>query len=776
MPSTRRIYSYGAGPRAARPLRPDELTEAERRLVQRLVNTLAQMARPGASNAFAGEPWAMVVPDPRGRVLVIDGERGTGKTSLMLTVIDQLSPSPVTEGKVPEMDTKSDSKVRSITPLDFDPVPDGLPIHAWLVQAFQSVVEHLERSAPDHGARESCLREPRGLRERWSRLLDRATMGWAPVHDGRSLPDRVLDHRDQLREYHALSADWCAFVDLLFERLKGQASLIVVPVDDVDLQVGRGVELLHALRLFQHPRIAWLLTADLDHIQHVLYLHYSGAHARLSSRYAGELSEADVAESRSASERLSTALISKVFPPSMRFRTERPSLGRLLQWKGATGTESGRTLQQHLDEESLNGGQGGPRLGTWLVEFEAALEGLGGLDYSWRDVQHLLDDLGGSGREAAPEEVGEKPDDHRSPGERGGSGNKSAGILQFLLDPGRSGHAEVSTRPGEARLLRYTLRGAFRAVQANGWYVGPSNQRITTGGPLRLSQRDDLGQTAPADAAATAFLARAIFQASAGVAPLVRADGIFYEVGAMFVWTRWTHAPRNAVFCWPFASYPRLSELGRWTEDWKADVAKARESKEPAEALAFAWLARQLLWNGWKTEKLPDLSAWLEDLSAPLMHVQWDALFRVLRDFSKNPPSKDGDETFFPDWLRRVPLLATPEFGLPPLVQKGILRYSLCDNDGVEAGPDQAHQKLSELKLDRRQQVADALWEAWEVDGRPDEEGPSEEQESELLETLERFFPSAPWSGLHSAEAWKRRWQERSADGVLTSHQGAQKE
>ncbi len=87
-----------------------------------------------------------------GRVLFIDGPRGAGKTSLLLTILKRWRNG----SKTTDANEKGpcNENLRVLLPvLDFDPLPPGMPLHGWLIEAWRKEVrevgqEALSRQAP----------------------------------------------------------------------------------------------------------------------------------------------------------------------------------------------------------------------------------------------------------------------------------------------------------------------------------------------------------------------------------------------------------------------------------------------------------------------------------------------------------------------------------------------------------------------------------------------------------------------------------------------------
>ena len=208
----------------------DRLREAKKTAIE------AKLLGPDRYLAFA--------EDRHARVLLLDGERGTGKTSLMLTLVKRWhhfaaekgaensikiayrervsnlddsvirnwriggSPEPkdiktrLTEGTIRE--------VRVLDILDFDPLPIGMPLIAAIVQAWRPLVAEY-----DNLDRDVDNRDDGPLMDFWQKLLRVAAVGWSEISTGKGLIEQVLDREEQVQDWQNLDKDWRLFVNKL---------------------------------------------------------------------------------------------------------------------------------------------------------------------------------------------------------------------------------------------------------------------------------------------------------------------------------------------------------------------------------------------------------------------------------------------------------------------------------------------------------------------------------------------------------------------------------
>lgn len=345
-----------------RPLPESDLLKEDRDLLERVEQALLAIAedadtpagsRP-ASDRAQKSPWARPDPSRTPRVMMIDGERGTGKTSLLLTLLDtwqegRTEPRPWAKPEVA-------ARVRALQPLDFDPLPPGLPLLAWIVQAFRPVVDWLLVRTPELGPRglsrlsETAAGRPESLLSVWQRLHDDAAVAWQPPDALEPFEDGVEQLR-RVGKWGGFLDEWTRFLDLLMAQLtatrawsSGSTGILVLPIDDVDMQIARAPELMRALRILHHPRLVFLLTGHGDLLEHVLQLDFDGQRARLAQpRHLGGDRTLEAAAD------LGKKAAAKVVREPLRFRLRLLDLPAALDWRGgelvkAAGEDSGANV------------------------------------------------------------------------------------------------------------------------------------------------------------------------------------------------------------------------------------------------------------------------------------------------------------------------------------------------------------------------------------------------------------------------------------------------
>ena len=228
------------------------------------------------SERFNKSPWASPEPDRRNHIIMIAGERGTGKTSLLLTLLAGWNTPEDFDGDRPDPVFKEmENIVRALWPIDFDPLPPELPIFNWVIQAFEPLVRKVSGQRPDR------FMEPQEsdqiddtLTGRYRKLQNAAAVGWTTgllkQSLGKDVGEFLLWQGEQQGNWQRLQFEWQEFLSKLMKELEEQdggllpkGGIIVLPIDDLDLQVARTRELLLTLLVLRHERVVYLLTGEI---------------------------------------------------------------------------------------------------------------------------------------------------------------------------------------------------------------------------------------------------------------------------------------------------------------------------------------------------------------------------------------------------------------------------------------------------------------------------------------------------------------------------------
>lgn len=279
--------------------------------------------------------------------ILLDGSRGSGKTSLLVTVLDlwnatfarRAAPGDELDQEYASRAADLDAKRKAwriepqswpVVPLeivDLQPLPAHTPVLLHLAEPLARVIEAIEeKEEPGEAAPAWLGLEPHGLKSRkaWDDLVRAIVAGWDDASADRwnrlDPENAEFEINRAVRSHQSLVTCFHGFVDFLiadFRRWRpgAQRPLFVLPVDDADMNSERAEELLEALRMLSHPRLVFLLTGDSD-------LFYRIAEERVARRLRsprGRTSDRDASPVRDEfAVGLGHRIYDKIIPPPHR--------------------------------------------------------------------------------------------------------------------------------------------------------------------------------------------------------------------------------------------------------------------------------------------------------------------------------------------------------------------------------------------------------------------------------------------------------------------------
>lgn len=679
------------------------------------------------------------VEDRHRRVLLLDGGRGTGKTSILLTLVKRWHASlGLTNGEakperedIPKLGAPPEH-IRVVRILDFDPLPPGMPILAGIVQALRPLAEAYDPEFSDETSYESD--EAPGnelLIDLWWRLFRVAALGWSVIPSQSGLIEQVLDRGEQVQDWQQIADDWQAFVWKVLARAKNTQrpdrltddTVFVVMIDDVDLQVERIQELLPALRILYHPRVFFLVAADQSHMIDMLKLDFLGRQLRLAN-HQGLPTDAvtDAANNDRWASELAHSAFQKVFPRRNRWKLERlscleflafpkqvgslPAVGQIVANAKTAGNEVGTFFDNlNLIEKAsyASVANGREMAGEFILEFASRAHQMKLLPgvMPYRAAEQLRQYLGGTIRpfDVLARLLSQDTDERPAVVEPHGGG------VQVTI----TGELAALYRPGLT-----DLGGPYNVVLS----ARPDFVFSEIGkDPIRMStERDNRFNFTGA------LIAKMLEE---GGFP-VDAAGLRWETYLSLAWTEWRFS--GLSFAWTRHTHPRPDQLLEQTQAWAEFIKAPIESANKWERYAYAWIYHQRRLN----EDRVDQS--LDPLSCPDGSLPWDKLLTFSP--TENPRSNP--------WLRHtLPLLARPELGFPSEVQERLLS-TLPSDEAVKR----------ELKRERRQLVTDAVVAAKMQRGERDWTIPTDPEIEEMIRKIDRDYSE------RNEENWWSRYIE----------------
>ena len=627
--------------------------------------------------------------------------------------------------------------------LDFDPIPPQMSLISGIVHAWQPLVakyDELTRCPAD------CDAEVDTLEDRWEKLFRVATVGWSPVPAAKGLLEQVLDRQEQVREWQNLGQRWYEFVSEVIrrgKRLKDShrldcAPVFIIMIDDVDLQVERIREVLPALRLLYHPTVAFLVAAHWDHLIDTLKIDFLGRQNRLANRKIerNALTEAD--DDKWAAT-LAFAAATKVFPRKNKWTLQKLSLFQLLAFSGSGGNaidskeadrDTPSTMGMILNEwpqEKNENQRRDTKLGDYLQEIA---------DYKYEIPPFI------TYRDA--HQIFEKASILRN------DGSRAIEAVRLLISDPEMEAVTLNENGEMVARVEYRGVGELAALFPSEHIetVSELSEMVLGARPQFIFLKEpfsDAISTHRYDGTeinfTSAMLALTLQEEGFGVA----APSLQWNVRLALAWTRVRVLDEQSflklAFHWRFHQHPHPFQLFEWSRKWREFVRSIPSGPpERVERIAYGWIYYQLEWVRRDMDGLHSP----QDASTT---VNWNE--KILELLDVKPFDNEHGElgAWSHDWrTQTLPLLARPEIGLPPKIQRQLLKFVSSEAD------QQRRSRQRAWLMDQRERlVTDAIIAAGDEDGRREEYPENNDRVKRIVEELERQHKvlhqeNSPWN------------------------------
>lgn len=409
VPNEKRTLAYDTGA-----LPPKILTKEEIEILRGINDLLRKMQDRACSWAERGSRkeslWANPEEDRRNNVIMIDGVRGAGKTSLLYTLLKGWTFPAFFKSDEPSELRKEFEKmrgiVRALKPIDFDPLPPDLSIYNWIIQAFDPLVRKVGgNSGLDFIEPPENEEISETLSEKYRALHDAAAVGWTTGLLRKELrtdgENYLLWQNEQQLNWQALQSKWQRFLDRLLQKLEDssptdrneklpRSGIIVLPIDDLDLQAERTRELLLAIRVLRHDRLAYILTGDTEGTDLALRASFH----RDFTRGIKIMSEGFLDKIMESVQDLGPKLRQKTIPSSQIFKISGLDIEDINIWRPPN---YGKTIGTVLDDLWVESGDTDPQK---FSEFLSKRCTNGSIKLPFRALQNFLDSWNGDNIES----------------------------------------------------------------------------------------------------------------------------------------------------------------------------------------------------------------------------------------------------------------------------------------------------------------------------------------------------------------------------------------
>jgi hypothetical protein len=308
------------------------LTDEQSDVLFRVQGLVNEMAAREFSPPRTPDFLPRIEPLRESRIILIDGDSGSGKTSIMLTLIDDWGRliSPRQNGAtelIPPV------PVFPIGILDLQPLPPSTNLTLHLASTLQKVIDTVESDVvatpsaatpPWHPMRQQELRS----RASWRKFVSAAVAASdIDLLQRRDLDPEalVLELEETERERLDVTKAFFRLVDALvqdladWKRVPGtQQPFLILAIDDADTNPHFSVALLNLLRRLYHPRLAYLLTGNTELFLTMLSMHF--LHALFGPIKGMSLGESDMNGVRHESAHLARLTYDRLVPDRQRCR------------------------------------------------------------------------------------------------------------------------------------------------------------------------------------------------------------------------------------------------------------------------------------------------------------------------------------------------------------------------------------------------------------------------------------------------------------------------
>lgn len=310
----------------AQPQTYDSLSKTQQRAVSGILQYLDQFVAKAPFPTAESETMVRLDLIRPSNVVLIDGERGSGKTETLLTLLGFWTAAfHPKDANLQTIRSRVDAAVKRealpaigvpVPVLDMQPLPSGTSLLMQLATRLYRLVEH--QVAPDNAKTKTppfvdSADTGQALYAAWQRLVRAAASADSEGKASRNLtPEDLADALEwRERESGSLREAWREFASQVvkqdFRKLGYQGTpdgkpCLIVSIDDADMNPSRCVELLELVRSLWHPRVVFLLTG-----------HTELFHELLQHKF-----EKDGLSSERA-ERLARLYFDKVVPKHQRF-------------------------------------------------------------------------------------------------------------------------------------------------------------------------------------------------------------------------------------------------------------------------------------------------------------------------------------------------------------------------------------------------------------------------------------------------------------------------
>jgi hypothetical protein len=227
--------------------------------------------------------------DSLSRISLLQGERGSGKTTVLLSLLQNLEEAAADSRQLPPdlaaTFREMDRRLVFLEPIDLNVFPNSANLFAAILARIERRIVQKLRNAPGLDDAEA--------QRRLGEMYRKVAVAWGEGEDGKADRSKNLDSEAAVvkrieRERLELRETFGELLNLLAERVfHGGAHrnpIFVLPIDDFDLNPRRCFSLLNLLRQVSVPRLYTIVIGNFRLASAMVHIRYTGEFAEAAGK------------------------------------------------------------------------------------------------------------------------------------------------------------------------------------------------------------------------------------------------------------------------------------------------------------------------------------------------------------------------------------------------------------------------------------------------------------------------------------------------------------
>ena len=340
----------------ARPIDWSELSLSQREAFRRILYTIDEAITTYDSKYDGKQVNHLIHPNRASNNAFISGSRGTGKTSVLLTLMslqerDVHIQAPEGSSRMERAISNLKERVIWLEPIDMDPLPEPFSLVTTVLERLYQGIER--ETARNRGLGKSSVNideygfstSKLNMEEEFRRLYTNATLAWnSNIDERREHLEPDFYSLELARTNKARLSLNQRISEFLFNATKDNQlgvdnPLFVVTIDDFDMQPTAALRVLKMLRMISVQRVFFLMLGDMSMLELMADLSVSREICGLIPEGIGKEAlgfyESQVGQAVGS---ISRTTLRKVLPPEQRVFVHEPSIAEGMRFRPSVAT------------------------------------------------------------------------------------------------------------------------------------------------------------------------------------------------------------------------------------------------------------------------------------------------------------------------------------------------------------------------------------------------------------------------------------------------------